>query len=139
MAEGRRPSSIPDRFDWAAAHEAAALARLNDFLAIPSISARTEHRPDVARCADWLAAELRGVGLRAECCPTAGHPVVVAEWRGAPGAPTVLFYGPACLNHRLFVLRRQVEPPGIVVTRERGLRHSEVPDILRGHTIPPRQ
>jgi acetylornithine deacetylase/succinyl-diaminopimelate desuccinylase-like protein len=93
MAEGRRPSSIPDRVDWAAAHEAAALASLNDFLAIPSISTRTEHRPDVARCADWLAAELRGVGLRAECCATAGHPVVVAEWRGAPGAPTVLVYG----------------------------------------------
>ena len=34
------------------------------------------------------------IGLAAECHQTPGHPVVVAEWRGAPsGAPTVLIYG----------------------------------------------
>jgi len=78
---------------WSAADEAAAFAGLNEFLAIPSISTQAEHRADVARCAEWLASELRRVGLAAECCPTRGHPVVVAEWRGAPGAPTVLIYG----------------------------------------------
>jgi acetylornithine deacetylase/succinyl-diaminopimelate desuccinylase-like protein len=30
---------------------------------------------------------------RAEVLPTAGHPVVYAEWLGAPGRPTVLLYG----------------------------------------------
>jgi len=95
MADGAvPPSSVPaDPVDGYAAHEPAALAGLNQFLAIPSISTRAEHRADVARCAEWLAAELRRIGLTAECCATAGHPVVVAEWRGAPGAPTVLVYG----------------------------------------------
>lgn len=95
MGDGlTRPSPASgDLDDWSAAHEAAALAGLDEFLAIPSISTRTEHRADVARCAEWLAAELRRVGIGAECCATSGHPVVVAEWRGAPGAPTVLVYG----------------------------------------------
>src|SRR5437899_2366972 len=30
---------------------------------------------------------------RVEVHPTAGHPVVYAEWRGAPGKPTALIYG----------------------------------------------
>jgi acetylornithine deacetylase/succinyl-diaminopimelate desuccinylase-like protein len=30
---------------------------------------------------------------RAESVPTDGHPVVYAEWLGAPGAPTALVYG----------------------------------------------
>jgi acetylornithine deacetylase/succinyl-diaminopimelate desuccinylase-like protein len=95
MVEGQRGRrSVPaDPVDWSTAHEATALAGLNQFLAIPSISTRAEHRADVARCAEWLTAELRRVGLTAECCATEGHPVVVAEWRGAHGAPTVLVYG----------------------------------------------
>ncbi len=83
-----------DPLEWLASHEAAGLAGLNEFLAIPSVSTKTEHRGDVARCAEWLAAELRRIGLTAECHATPGHPVVVAEWRGAPsGAPTILIYG----------------------------------------------
>ena len=46
------------------------------------------------RCAQWLADHMRGIGLdRVEVMPTKGHPVVYAEWLGAPGKPTVLFYG----------------------------------------------
>ena len=67
---------------------------LFDFLRIPSVSARSEHRPDMARAADWLAARMRDAGLTAEILPTGGHPVVLGEWRGAgPGAKTVLVYG----------------------------------------------
>jgi acetylornithine deacetylase/succinyl-diaminopimelate desuccinylase-like protein len=85
------PSATPS--DRSTAPDEVALAGLNEFLAIPSISTKAEHRADVAGCAEWLAGELQRVGLTAECCATAGHPVVVAEWRGAPGAPTVLIYG----------------------------------------------
>jgi acetylornithine deacetylase/succinyl-diaminopimelate desuccinylase-like protein len=67
---------------------------LNDFLRIPSVSARSEHTADVRRAAEWVAAQCKAIGLTtSEVIDTAGHPVVMAEWRGAPGKPTVLIYG----------------------------------------------
>jgi acetylornithine deacetylase/succinyl-diaminopimelate desuccinylase-like protein len=70
------------------------LGELREFLAIPSVSTLAAHRDDVRRCAEWVAAHLRRVGMsRAEVMPTAGHPVVYSEWLGAPGAPTLLVYG----------------------------------------------
>jgi acetylornithine deacetylase/succinyl-diaminopimelate desuccinylase-like protein len=67
---------------------------LKTCLRIPSVSAKSEHRDDCRRCAEFLADELRGLGMtRAESVKTAGHPVVHAEWLGAPGKPTVLLYG----------------------------------------------
>ena len=67
---------------------------LHDFLRIPSVSARSEHAGDVRRAAEWVAAQCSAIGLTtAEVMDTAGHPVVVAEWRHAPGKPTVLIYG----------------------------------------------
>src|SRR3990172_1534663 len=79
---------------WIAGHTGYATAELFDFLRIPSISARSEHRADVARAADWLAGRLRDAGLSAEGLPTPGHPVVLGEWRGAgTTAPTYLVYG----------------------------------------------
>ena len=83
-----------DPREWLSRHETSSLARLNQFLAIPSVSTRIEHRQDVARCAEWLTAELRRMGFTAESHPTPGHPVVVAEWRGAgAGAASILIYG----------------------------------------------
>ncbi len=67
---------------------------LNDFLRIPSVSARSEHAPDVRHAAEWVAAQCKAIGLTTvEVIDTPGHPVVLAEWRGAPGKPTVLIYG----------------------------------------------
>jgi acetylornithine deacetylase/succinyl-diaminopimelate desuccinylase-like protein len=69
-------------------------AELFDFLRIPSVSARSEHRSDVSRAAEWLAQRMTAAGLSSEVLPTAGHPVVLGEWRGAgEDAPTVLVYG----------------------------------------------
>lgn len=79
--------------EWLFQNDASLFESLNELLAIPSISTQTVHRDDVARCADWLASELRRIGLDARCHATPGHPVVVASWRGAPDAPTVLVYG----------------------------------------------
>lgn len=67
---------------------------LNDFLRIPSVSARSEHRPDMRRAAEWLAERMRAAGLEVSIEDTPGHPIVLGEWRGAgEGAPTVLIYG----------------------------------------------
>jgi len=64
------------------------------YLAIPSISALPEHKGDVRKCAEWTADEMRRIGLQnVRLEETPGHPVVYGEWLGAPGAPTILFYG----------------------------------------------
>jgi acetylornithine deacetylase/succinyl-diaminopimelate desuccinylase-like protein len=71
----------------------AARAELFDFLRIPSVSARSEHDADTRRAAEWVRDALGRAGLAAEVHETAGHPIVLGEWRGAPGAPTLLIYG----------------------------------------------
>jgi acetylornithine deacetylase/succinyl-diaminopimelate desuccinylase-like protein len=70
------------------------IAELKDYLAIPSISALPEHQDDVRKCAEWTADEMRRIGLQnVRLMETPGHPIVYGDWLGAPGAPTVLFYG----------------------------------------------
>lgn len=67
---------------------------LFDFLRIPSVSARSEHKEDVQRAAQWFADRTRELGMKVQIHETAGHPIVVSEWRDAgPDAPTVLIYG----------------------------------------------
>src|SRR5437868_1334843 len=66
---------------------------LFDFLRIPSVSAKSEHNGDTKRAAEWVKLSLDRIGVTAKIYPTAGHPIVVGEWRNAPGAPTVLIYG----------------------------------------------
>ena len=70
------------------------LDELVEYLRIPSISTDPEHAPDVERCAEYLMARMREAGLpTVERIDAGGHPLVYAEWSGAPGKPTVLFYG----------------------------------------------
>jgi acetylornithine deacetylase/succinyl-diaminopimelate desuccinylase-like protein len=66
---------------------------LFEFLRIPSVSARSEHRADTRRCAEWLMERMKEAGLDVSIHDTKGHPIVLGEWRGAEGAPTVLIYG----------------------------------------------
>jgi acetylornithine deacetylase/succinyl-diaminopimelate desuccinylase-like protein len=70
------------------------LAELVEFLRIPSVSTKSEHKPDIERAARWVADKLREAGLeKVEILPTGGHPMVYGEWLKAPGAPTALLYG----------------------------------------------
>jgi acetylornithine deacetylase/succinyl-diaminopimelate desuccinylase-like protein len=69
------------------------LAELVEFLRIPSISTKSEHKPDVERAARWVAQKLRGQFERVDLIPTKGHPLVYAESIQVAGKPTVLFYG----------------------------------------------
>jgi acetylornithine deacetylase/succinyl-diaminopimelate desuccinylase-like protein len=66
------------------------LPELAQFVAIPSVS-RDSHRPDMLAAAQWLAGQLAFANGR--LAETDGNPVVLGEWLGAPGAPTVLVYG----------------------------------------------
>lgn len=67
---------------------------LKEYLSIPSISALPDYAPEVIRCAEWTADELRRVGLEnVRLVETEGYPIVCAEWLHAGEAPTIIFYG----------------------------------------------
>src|ERR1022692_4672301 len=75
-------------------HQSDFVEGLKAFLRIPSISALSEHKPDIRRAADFALNELRAAGMTsAELIEGDGNPLVYAEWLGAPGKPTILFYG----------------------------------------------
>ena len=70
------------------------LNELKELLRIPSVSTKSEHKPDIERAARWVAEKLRAAGLEnIEIVPTKMHPLVYGESLQAPGKPTVLFYG----------------------------------------------
>ena len=67
---------------------------LFDILRIQSISAQSEHKEDMVRCAEHLAIALMKAGAdHAEVLPTAGNPVVFGEKKISDSAKTVLVYG----------------------------------------------
>ena len=69
------------------------VARLFDFLRIPSVSTLPEHQGDMTRAAEWCAALLAGCGLDARVVPTEMHPAVVGRYGGDPAGPTLMLYG----------------------------------------------
>ncbi len=88
------PTVPKDLEGWFASNDKRIHDELFEFLRIPSVSASSAHDKDTLAAAAWLHQKLAAIGFTVETCPTAGHPVVVAEWRKAPaGAPTVLVYG----------------------------------------------
>jgi len=69
------------------------LNELKDLLRIPSVSTLDEHKDDVRRAAEFVAAELGRIGFEhVEVIPTKGHPLVYADWLHAHGKPTGLCY-----------------------------------------------
>ena len=70
------------------------LSELKDLLRIPSVSTLPEHKSDVRRAADFVAAEMKRIGLEhVEVISTQGHPLVYGDWLHAAGKPTILCYG----------------------------------------------
>lgn len=90
---------------WLTANEESSLARLVEWLRIPSISTDPRHRDDVRRAAEWAANHLRESGLRVELRETGspgadgrgtGHPIVMAYSHNTTdpaSGPHILFYG----------------------------------------------
>ena len=71
-----------------------ALGRLFKLIEIPSVSTDPAFAGDCAKAAEWLAAELRGIGFEASVRKTPGHPIVVGQAKAArPDVPHLLFYG----------------------------------------------
>ncbi len=70
------------------------LAELKDLLRIPSVSTLPQHKPDIERAAQFVADQMRRIGLEnVEVIKTEGHPLVYGDWLHAAGKPTVLCYG----------------------------------------------
>jgi acetylornithine deacetylase/succinyl-diaminopimelate desuccinylase-like protein len=80
--------------DYARQNNPRFLDELKSLLRIPSVSTLPEHKADVRRAAEVLAAELQRIGMEnVRLIETAGHPLVYADWLHAPSKPTALLYG----------------------------------------------
>jgi len=79
--------------DFARNNQTRFLNELKDFLRIPSVSALDEHKGDVQKAAEFVAHDLRRIGMEnVEIIPTRGHPLLYADWLHAAGKPTALMY-----------------------------------------------
>src|SRR5712691_8265734 len=79
--------------DFARQNQQRFVSELKDLLRIPSVSTLEEHKSDVQKAAEFVANELRRIGMEnVEIIPTKGHPLLHADWLHAAGAPTVLMY-----------------------------------------------
>src|SRR6186997_2289719 len=80
--------------DYHAKNKDRFLNEMLDLLRIPSVSAKTEHKADMQRCAEAVKKSLLDAGCdKAEVMATDGHPVVYGEKIIDPAKPTVLVYG----------------------------------------------
>src|SRR5436305_2962296 len=84
----------PTAVSYARENQQRFLSELKDLLRIPSVSTLPEHKNDVRRAAEFIASQMRAIGLEhVEIISTAGHPLVYADWLKASGEPTILCYG----------------------------------------------
>jgi acetylornithine deacetylase/succinyl-diaminopimelate desuccinylase-like protein len=80
--------------DYQLANKDRFLNELLELLRIPSVSARSENKDDMVKCAEAVKKRLLEAGAdKAEIYATEGHPVVYAEKIIDPKKPTVLVYG----------------------------------------------
>jgi acetylornithine deacetylase/succinyl-diaminopimelate desuccinylase-like protein len=80
--------------DYQAQNKDRFLNELLDLLRIPSVSAKSEHKTDMLKCAEAVKARLLEAGAdKVEIYPTDGHPLVYGEKIIDPSKPTVLVYG----------------------------------------------
>src|ERR1700722_516690 len=84
----------PRALAYARRHRSRFVAELKQFVRFPSVSNQPQRAGDLRKCASWLAAPLRRIGLeQVRIVPTDRHPVVYAAWHHARGRPTLLLYG----------------------------------------------
>ncbi len=66
---------------------------LVELLKFPSISGDSKYKNDLLKCADHLKVKFEMLGLKARVYPTAGHPIVYAEYINPANKRTLLVYG----------------------------------------------
>lgn len=88
-------SQIENALKYVESHRQEFLEKLKDFVSIPSISTDPEAKLEMQRAAEWVAGELRDLGVQnVAVMPTGGHPVVYGELMDAGASkPTALIYG----------------------------------------------
>jgi acetylornithine deacetylase/succinyl-diaminopimelate desuccinylase-like protein len=70
------------------------LEAFKEILAIPSVSTDPAHAADIRHAAEWIATQLRDLGMNnVQVFPTSKHPIVYGERLGVANAPTILVYG----------------------------------------------
>jgi acetylornithine deacetylase/succinyl-diaminopimelate desuccinylase-like protein len=70
------------------------LDELIELLKIPSVSADSAYKNEVAKTAEFVKEKMIAAGLEnVEICPTPGHPIVYGEKILDASKPTVLVYG----------------------------------------------
>src|SRR5215468_125443 len=83
-----------DVLSYLETHQDEILQRLVAFAGIPSVSTDPAYKDGVTTAARWVADQLSAAGMQnVRINPTAGHPIVTADWLSAPGKPTILVYG----------------------------------------------
>lgn len=75
-------------------NQARNLNGFSELLRFPSVSQDAGYQPQLLDCAAWILGEMRRIGLRnCQLLPTAGNPIVYADWLDAgDDAPTILLY-----------------------------------------------
>lgn len=79
--------------DYLRAHQERFVSELVDYVRFPSVSAQSQHRDDMLRCARWVVTHLTELGLSAQVHDTEGHPIVLAATPRRRGRRHFLVYG----------------------------------------------
>ena len=80
-------------FEYLKKTEKQRMKDLFELLNFPSVSAKSEHKKDVADCAEWLNSHLNVIGFKSKVYKTPGHPIVYAEYMVDKKHPTIIYYG----------------------------------------------
>lgn len=75
-------------------HDQEHIDELVELVSMPSVSTAPEHKDDVRRTAEWVAARLRKAGVpEVKIAESPGHPAVLARWHVSDDQPTLMIYG----------------------------------------------
>ena len=86
-------AAVSSAVSYARENQKRFLEELKDLLRIPSVSTTEEHKDDVRKAAEVVAADLKRIGFEnVEIIATKGHPLVYGDWLHAAGKPTALCY-----------------------------------------------